>query len=160
MLIASTQTVLLLLFSAYTAISSQSSSCPRNETLTFVPRSVDVYDVILSNCSITVYWTLYPMCSTSLIRRYVVQFAQGCQSNWNNKTSESDDTFLVIENQSIFLACLLGDCYVRVIAELFDADAVPLNITSTCVRIGESFHDPTSRKCMFTLINMYMHGTN
>ena len=158
MLIASTQTVVLLLFPAFTAISSQSSSCPSDEPLIFVPRSVDVYDVVLNNCSIIVYWTLYPMCSTSLTHRYVVQFAQGCQSNWNNKTSESDETFLVIEDQSFFLACLLGDCYIRVIAELFDVDAVPLNITSTCVRIGESSYDPTSRKSMFT--HKYVHGTN
>ena len=120
------------------------SSLPRKAYSIQCQHVQEVYDIAFEfqdNCSLTVYWTS-PECIYSVVR-YTVQSAQGCPSEWTNTTTKSNETFLEIEDRALFTACLLGECYVRVLAE-FDGDSE--RVYSHCVGIGDSFHDPSFRQ--------------
>ena len=102
----------------------------------------NVYDVLLDdnlsefqeNCSLKVYWTPPSNCSHPVVR-YTVQSAQGCPLNWKNFTIDGNNTYLGIEDTRLYAACLLGDCHIRVLAELNVTGSEPTY--STCIELGD-----------------------
>lgn len=113
---------------------------------------VKVHDVIPKFediCSLTVKWSLTSQVSGSLVQRFIVQSSEGCQYNWISKIVTAESSSINLTDQALFVSCMLGECYIRVIAEMIsESPADPMcryNVTSACIGVGITFHNWTSR---------------
>ena len=88
-------------------------------------------------CSVTVKWNP-PEC-TAL--GYIVQFAQGCSSEWRNSTASGDETKHIISDLSFFAACQINDCYIKIVAEFSEQSQV-----KPCIGIGDFVLLPSLRQ--------------
>ena len=91
-------------------------------------------------CSMTVFWTTPNQHCAYSVARYIVQSAQGCPSGWKNHgTLVGNVTSLSIDDIALVTSCLLGKCYIRVIAE-FDRPDQSERKYSHCVGLADDFY--------------------
>lgn len=117
-----------------------------NTVFSGVTRCLDtqeVYDIKFDfqrKCSMTVFWTT-PEEQCDAVSRYIVQSAQGCSSTgWKSHEALAGNvTSSSIEDIALITSCLLGKCYIRIVAE-FDRPNQSERKFSHCVGLGDSFH--------------------
>ena len=102
-----------------------------------------VYDIAFEfnhKCSMTVFWEGPFACPS--VAGYIVQSAQGCPSSWtNSRLIKNSTTSYTIEDIDLITSCLLGNCYIRIIADFEHSDFFSEPVYSVCYGVGDAYYE-------------------
>ena len=103
-----------------------------------------VYDIAFefeNKCSMTVSWE-GPSESSCAVVGYRVQSAQGCPSSWtNSELIESNTQRFRIEDIEFITSCLLGNCYIRIIAVLHTDGNQSEVVNGKCYGVSDTLYE-------------------